>query len=364
MLKDVKTGLALWRKISGLKYTAAGFFAMIAAGFMAVTYVAPGFRERIKEVSRVAGMDGDEILLMVAVLFIIVFCAMLKTAVAEAYGRNRYLFYQLTVGKRAGCVCTMLLRPGRYGYGMVILLAVSGGVAAVWLLATAYTFLFVAAFGFYYSLADSEADGRGASAHRRTGRTEKKPLADFGKGRPGPELFKMTVCGLYRCRSLAAGKLIITIFLICCGCARILNGSVFLAAEALLILLNDGYWKNESGSFQYFSAIGIPLPGYLCVHFISGICFNMAIPLCVFYGMTRDIGVTAVCLALSSYLLVFWYLAQIYLYLVIGRDRETAILLLDLVFLALALLPVAGLLAMPWLYKKIAREWRKTGCSR
>lgn len=355
MLKDIKTGLTLWRDTTNLRYITAIFILFLAAGSMAAWFVAPRLSVRIKLVSVSVGI-GEHILVWgLTLLYLVAFGATVKRVAQETYGRNKYLLYQLAVSKRAGYICAMLWQLKWYGYGLVLLLAICDrAIVSVWFQALAYTLLFIMVFGIFYSSADMGDQKRKPSV--RNGRIW------ISKNREW-ELFKITICRLYRCANLTVCKVLLILFIIGCGRAQVLYGAVFLAANAFLILLGDGYWRNESRNFAYFSNVGIPLAHYLRIHFAAGICFNIIIPLLLFYGMTGDLVVTAVSFILLSYLVVFWYLAQIYLHLFIGRDGGMLAVLCETCFVILAALPPAALLAAVWLYKKIAYKWREEGCS-
>lgn len=365
MLEDVKTGFTLWKRITNLNYAVAQAMLFVAAGFGANLFVAPRLYERIKTISLTLHMDTRTMIMALAAVHIIVFGGMMKRIVYEAWGRNQDFFYQLAVSKKAGRVCTMLQQINWYGYGLVMLLAICGRAAAPgWALFLAYTLLFMIGFGIYYDRADS-----GSSKRRKlvfccqTGRRERKSV-DFLKRHPVVELFKMTVCGFYQCKSMAAGQLALILFILLCKLfcknAGMPQRNVFLLANGFLILLNDGYWRKESGNFRYFSEIGIPVGRYVQVHFLAGIGFNVVVPMLFYYPAFGRAAAAAVSFGLLSYLLVFWYLAQIYLYLTLRREQEGAILLCDMVFLVMAAVPPVGLLMTAWLYKRITCKWRGT----
>ena len=359
MLSDVKTGFTIWKNTTKLKYVAAKILLFFSAGCIAVNYIAPRLFEQVNEISAVLSLNGDLMIILFALLYITSFHIILKQIVDEAYEKNRDLLYQLAVSKRSGYICTMLHQINWYCYTLVVLLAIcSNRVVPACLLIPAYTALFIIVFGIYYGLAASGFYPKYKKPFPEWLGPKKNRKKDILKSRPELELFKITVFGLYRCRNLVIIKMILIIFILYCGNTHMLHGSIFFLAEALLILCNDRYWRYESDSLPYFSEIGIPVSKYLCTQFIAGIWFNIALPLLIFYHMTNKTESTAVGLALLSYLLIFWYLTQIYLYFIIGRDKDSVILLYDMVFLILALLPPAGLIAMFWLYKTITHKWR------
>lgn len=380
MRKEIKAGLTLWIKVTNLKYAAVQFMLCLVSGCAAVLFAAPVLYKNAEELSFI--VSGNTVILVLTGFSIIVFGVMMKRIVYEAYERNRDLFYALAVSKRTGCICTILQQFRWYGFTTVILLAVCDRtVVPTGGLILAYTVFFIMVFRIYYSFADAAARkhglcecgsqagrsfrrltpqaGKFRSAAVRSGRAERRRYSSYGYKW---ELVSVTFHRLYKLKSLAAGKVVLILFLLYCGNARLLCGSVFCVAEAFLILCNDGYWRNESRNFQYFSSIGIPVSRYLKVHILAGIGFNLIIPLVFFYSVTGDLGVTAVSFCLLAYLLIFWYLVQVYVYLTAGREREILVELLDLTFLAIALLPPAGLLAMLWMYQKISHKWRNGGC--
>lgn len=83
------------------------------------------------------------------------------------------------------------------------------------------------------------------------------------------------------------------------------------------------------------------------------------IPVLLFYGMTGEVVLAAVLFAALIYLLIFWYLVQVYLYFTIGRDKDGAIMLCSAGFLVIAMVPPAGLAVMVWLYRRFVRKWRR-----
>ena len=364
MLKDLKTGLTLWRKISNFKYVVMQITLFAVTSLAAMKLVAPRFCERIKEFSLTVNMESGKVIAILMVFFIIAFSVAMKRIVYEAYHRNKDLFYQLAVSKRAGCICTMLQQHNWYGCACVMLLAVCDSeVVSGWLLIPVYTVLFIISFGLCYNRMDSDGSKRKKRLFRyRTGK-RKNRKADIFKTHPILELLKITVCGLYQCRGLMFGKIVLIAFMIYCAKIHMLRGSIFFWTEAFLILLNDGYWRNESSNFQYFSEIGVPVSRYLHVHFLAGAAFNIMIPLLLFYSMTGEMITAAVSFVLLSYLLMFWYLVQVYLYLTIGRDKEAAITLCETGLLIMAVLPPVGIAVMVWLYKRIIQKWGEEICS-
>lgn len=359
MLNDVKTGLTIWKNITNVKYTAVQFFLFAAAGFGANVFAAPRLYERAKIISAALHMGVPKVITALAVLHIIVFGGMMRQIVYESCGRNKDFFYQLAVSKRAGCVCTMFQQRNWYGYGLVILLAICDyTVIPGWFLIPIYTMVFIVGFCIYYDMADAGSRKRKLVFNCQMGR-EKRVGEGFLRSHPVLELFKITVYGFCQCKGIVAGQMILIMFILYCGNAGMLCGEIFLLADGFLILLGDGYWRKESSNFRYFSEIGIPFSRYLGVHFLTGIGLYILIPL-LFFCRAAGRGASAVSFVLLSYLLIFWYLVQIYLYQALGREREGAVILYDIGFLVIAVLPPAGLLAMAWLYKRIVCKWRGT----
>lgn len=360
MPDDVKTGLTIWKNITNLKYAAIQAVLFAAAGFMANVFVASRLYERVNVISKALSMDAKKMVMALAALHIFVFVCMMKRIVYEACGRNKDFFYQLAVSKRAGCICTMFQQLNWYGYALAVLLAVCDpAVVPGWFLIPVYTFVFIVGFGIYYDMADTGSRKRKKNFLSRQAGREKRMGEAFFKNHPVSELFKITVCGFCQCKSMTAGQIILIILILYLRSAGMLRESIFLLANGFLILLNDGYWRKESVNFRYFSEIGIPVVRYMGVHFLSGIGFNIVIPVLLFCPVAGGMAAT-VSFGLLSYLLVFWYLVQIYLYLVLKREQEGVMLLYDLGFLVMAVLPPAGLLTMVWLYGKIICKWRGT----
>ncbi|MCM1261556.1 MAG: hypothetical protein NC313_02455 [Butyrivibrio sp.] len=409
MLKDSKIGFSIWKKLTDLRYAVIKFVLTVVAGCVAAMYVAPILYERVTEIALSLNWDGDKVIIVLALIHIVTFGIAAKGIVYRAYDRNKDLFYQLAVSKRAGCICTMLQQFNGYAYALVVLLAVCGDIVMpIYLLVLIYTLIYIVGFYIYYGKADSGdsifnhcnhmADSGVGIYNRvatpkvyinrratyksrldsaslysilsRVGRTNynkssnKSKQDNAFKKYPLLEAFKITIHRLYQSKSLTAAKIILLIFIIYCGRTHMLHGILFLLADAFLILINDCYWKKESGNFQYFSEIGIPFSKYLRVHFAAGICFNIAVPLLLFLIMGGELIAAAVSFCMLSYLLIVWYMAQIYLYLNVRRDKEGIILLCEIIFLAMALLLPAGLLMLAWLYKKSACAWRENQCLR
>lgn len=359
MFRDVRIGFTIWKNIINVRLVAIRSALWAAAGLIATMAVAPRLYERVHRVALAANIDGDTMIAVLALFHIITFGIAMKQIVYRSYCRNRDLFYQLAVSKRAGRVCMMFQQLNWYGYAMVILLAICDkAVAPRGLLILTGTLLFIIGFCVCCSTADPDIYNI-----RKRARNQSRVKA-VSTSRPTWEVLKMTVCGFYQCKGLTACKVLLIFLLVYCGTARMLHGGIFLLADAFLILLNDGYWRNESRNFRYFSEIGIPVSRYLCVHFLAGICFNICIPLLLFYCMTGEAATAAVGFCLLSYLLIFWYIAQVYLYLIIGRDIEGVIMLCNLFFLLIAILPPVGVLVMVWLYKRVVYHWRERECSR
>ncbi|MCM1048135.1 MAG: hypothetical protein NC433_06900 [Clostridiales bacterium] len=389
MLKDFKIGLGIWKRLTDLRYVAIKAVVAMASGCVAVVYVAPMLYERVTEIVSSLNLDevnnpvvrSDKVIIVLALVHIVTFGVAAKGIVYRAYDRNKDLFYQLAVSKRAGCICTMFQQFNWYAYALVMLLAICGDIVMPWyLLILVYTLIYSIGFYIYYSMADSGVgiysrvmDAEICINERINFRSFFRCVSKFFAGSfqdnifkkyPLLEVFKITIYRLYQSKSLTAAKIILLIFIIYCGRIHMLHGIIFLLADAFLILLNDCYWKKESGNFQYFSEIGIPFSKYLRVHFAAGICFNIAVPLLLFLIMGGEFTAAAVSFCLLSYLLIFWYMAQIYIYLNIGKDKEGIILLCEIIFLAMALLLPAGLLMLVWLYKKSACAWRENQCLR
>lgn len=360
MLKDLRIGLTIWKSITNLKYVVIQVALTVVTGCMAAVFAAPRIYERVNEISLTMNMDGNRAIIALVLFYIVAFNIVMKRIVYRTYDKNKYLFYQLAVGKRAGYICTMLQQLKWYGCAMVMLLAICDHVVVpVWFLISLHTVLFIIGFHIDYHMADLRIDqGKRMHFTDLSGRNKSKEKNIFDS-HPILEIFNITIHGLYRCKSLTMGKIILLILIVYCGMVHILRGSIFFLADAFLILLNDGYWRNESRNFRYFSEIGIPVSKYLSVHLLAGICYNIAIPLLLFCSMTGEMAATAVGFLLLSYLLIFWYMTQIYLYLHIGRDKEGIIMLCGLFFLMTAVIPPVGFLVMVWLYKRIVYQWRK-----
>ena len=361
MPKDVKTGFILWKRITNLKKAVAQIMLFAAACFAAKLFVAPRLYERAETISLTLHMDARTMIVALAAVHIIVFGGMMKRIVYEACGRNKDFFFQLAVSKKAGCICTALQQLNWYGYGLVMLLGICDhAVASGWFLIPAYTLAFIVGFGIYYDIADTGSRKKKKLFLRCQAGRRKKKDEDFLKGHPVLELLKITVCGFYRCKGMAVGQIALIIFILFCKNTDMPHRNVIFWANGFLILLGDGYWRRESENFRYFSETGIPVGRYLQVHFLAGIGFHVAIPMLFYYPVSGGTAAAAVSFGLLSYLLVFWYLAQIYLYLSFKREQEGAILLCDMIFLVMAVVPPVGLLMTAWLYKRITCKWRGT----
>lgn len=365
MFTDFRIGLGVWKNIVNVRYIVIKFVLLVAAGYMAAAYMAPVLYERVKEISLSLNIGSNKVIIGLALFHMVTFGIAAKEIVDRAYERNKDLFYQLAISKRAGGICTMLQQINWYAYAMIVLFVICDDIIMPrCLLALLYTLLYSIGFSIYYSMADS-------GIYRKK-RMDFRYFSDWNKNRedrrraknPTLEVFEITIHRLYQCRSLTVGKVLLLIFIIYCSKVRMLYDSIFLLANLFLILLNDTYWKKESGNFQYFSEIGIPFLQYLCVHFAAGICFNIVVPLLFFFSMGGELISTVVIFCFLSYLLIFWYMAQAYLYLTVKRDKEGVILLCEIFFLVMALLPPVGLFIMVWLYKKSAYKWRGNECFR
>lgn len=350
MGEDLKTGVAIWHKISSLKIIALQFCMFAAASVLAVLFVKPAFGNRMETVFKA---DVHKVFAVLIAVHIASVCFAMKRVVGETYRANRDFFWQLTISKNSECVCTMLQKIAWYYYYILVLLVLSdGSTAGMALLLLGATLLYAAIFAVYYRAAGK------APWLKKEIRICHDPWSEK-KNDPLAELLIFSVFDLYKCMTLAVLKAALVILLIYLGEIRVLNGKIFFFAGAALILLNDGYWRKESRNFPYFSSIGISPGKYLLIHILAGIWFNTLIPLLVFIVYTGETAAALFLWGIMIFLIAFWYMAQIYLYLTIDRKKELTITQCSILFLILGLFPGVNIAAAVLMYKKITYRWRR-----
>lgn len=356
MREDLKTGVSIWHKISRLRSFVLQFCIFAAASVLTVHCVNPALADRMEAVFKA---DVQKVYAVFIVVHVTAVCFMMKRVVNETYRANRDFFWQLTISKNSECVCMMLQKIVWYYYYILILLAVSGrNMAGAGLLLFGATLFYGASFAIHCRTTDRTFRLKKENRMNHSLCSTKKRCFNRMRNHPFAELIFFSVSALYKCVTLAVMKAALVILLIYLGEIHVLNGKIFFLAEAALVLLNDGYWRKESCNFPYFSYMGISVEKYLLVHILAGIWFNTIIPVLVFALYTRKIAVAVVLWATIVFLIVFWYMTQIYLYLTIDKKRELTITQCSILFLIVGLFPVINIAAAVLLYKRIRCRWR------
>lgn len=352
MFNHLKAGVKIWRKITNPFIAAIQFLFFIMGIFAVSVYINPLFIRRAEEIS---GLSADLLCPAWCIVYSVITFIIIRKFVYETCHKNKDLFFQLAVNHSSEYVCVFLQNVIWYYYYIIILLAVwDRSIAPAWAACLTGTGLFV----IILFISCRSAQKKLYRVHIRTG-IKTRTGGGFLKKLPAAKLLIITVSGLHRQKGLAAARVLLLAFLVYCGCTQILSEPVFLLSGGFLILLNDSYWKNESRNFRYFSNIGISLTKYLSVHVMAGFCFNMIPPLLIFIFFIKEPAAVILCFGILLYLLLFWYLAQIFIYLTVHRDRNGLILLCNLVLLAACVLPAANLFVLVWLYKTVMERWRE-----
>lgn len=367
MKNDLRIGLAIWRKITNRNFAFAQFFFFLISGLLTVTYLNPRFIERI---NTVFSADANKILLALTILHTLISCIAVEQAIGESYHRNKHLFYQLSLNRRAECICTLLQKIGWYYYFMIVLLAIwNTAILKIRFVFPIASLLFIIGSTLDYYKAEARIlDGKpsisyqvhrlfywkkrtnaSAAASQKSG----KFCAAFFRKHPFIELMTITIRGFYQYKSLATAKLLLILFLFYCQNIQVLGEKIFLLSTAFLILLNDRYWREESRNFSCFSSIGIPMNKYIFVHFLAGICFNLTVPVLIFLNASGSVKAVILNALLLCCMIFFWYLSQIYLYLKAGQDNSLLTLFGSIILLILGAIPGINVLLTIRIYKQI-----------
>ena len=272
---DIKTGWAIWKKMSDRRQALFQLSSFVVISVISVIFVKPIYIERIYAC---AGSRGDIVFSLILLLHLLITAIMLRHVLKDAFEKNKYIFYQLTVTKRAAFVAVFLSKVVWYYYFMAFLFViVNTGNRFLITAALGGTVFYILCFFFhYYSVEKEEYTKRRWRVS--WGRRQKRSLGvSFLRKHPNAELIVGTVLELYGCKSLVLGKICFDFLLIFIGATnrfQTLDIRIVLVFNFFLILLNDGYWKQESRNFCYFSSLGIPIKKYLCVHIIFKIHHN------------------------------------------------------------------------------------------
>lgn len=329
----------------------------MAASFLGAQFVKPVFANRMEAIFKT---DVNKVLMIFMIVHITIVCSMMKRVVNETYKANRDFFWQLAISKKAECICMILQKIAWYYYYIIVLLVLfDSNMMGTGLFLFMATLLYVINFVIHCRTLSKMSWFRKEICKGRFLWINKKVNLNVVKAHPIAELLFFSVSDLYKCMPLTAVKAAVVILFIYLGEIHALNEKIFLFMETALILQNDGYWRKESCNFPYFSILGISVGKYLLIHIVAGICFNTIIPLLIFVVYTGKVTAAVLVLGASVFLIVFWYVTQVYLYLTLDREKELIITHCSLLFLILGLVPVINIAVAVLIYKKITYKWRR-----
>lgn len=352
---DLKTAWNVWKKISDIRLSVVQMILFVFISIMAVLFVKPNYIERITEI---AGSWASILLGGILMLHLLITAAIIITK--NPWEKDKYFFYQLTIARKPAFIVVFLENIGWYYYFMVFLLVITNihnkFLPGIFVGGTAF---YILCFSIHYHIEHKEnADKKkivlnhfSATGYRNS---------DFFRNHPNIELIVATLRGYYTCKGLVFSKscfIIILIFMGVFSSAHRVDTRAFLLFNIFLILLNDGYWKQESRNFLYFSRLGIPIEKYLSTQIVSGSLFNMGLSILVLVLFKTSLISIVLCIFLLLYVVSFWCLVQVYLWLAIDQGRDQTVTLWSILFLIAGLIPAANIFIMFWLFNRVKRKW-------
>lgn len=345
LVNKCKVGICIYGTVHSFANLLIRIFFYILCSCFALIYINPIF---VKRVHLKLDEQTEIFLILLLIFHVLLTAGVLNKSVENIYKKHQRLLEQLVLMPCAEAIYLFLCSIGWYFYFMVLSFII---VDVKWFYVVE-TILYCGFFLLCYKRTVKNA------VIGKMVRIEKHRMkkADLRIKTPMLELVWFSVFDLYKCRKLVFGKIIFLLFLLELCRRDVLNIGFVMLANTFLILCNDTYWKKESDNFQYLSQIGISIKIYLKIHLVAGIFFNIFLCMCIllFYKNLLEVMILFFVLV---YFLFYWYSALIFLYLWIGKEREGTIILLEVLFLCLGLVPIVGLLLIIRFYKKIKEVW-------
>lgn len=336
------------------------------SGLLTVTYLNPRFIERI---NTVFSADANKILLALTILHTLISCIAVEQAIGESYHRNKHLFYQLSLNRRAECICTLLQKIGWYYYFMIVLLAIwNTAILKIRFVFPIASLLFIIGSTLTtirlkhaywtenppYPIKSTafllEKENKCLS---RCFTEKRKVLRRFFQKAPFHRTYDYNNSGILSIQKPGCCKAPFNSFSLLLPKHTGVGRKNLSPVNRIFILLNDKYWREESRNFSCFSSIGIPMNKYIFVHFLAGICFNLTIPVLIFLNASGSVKAVILNALLLCCMIFFWYLSQIYLYLKAGQDNSLLTLLGSIILLILGAIPGINVLLTIRIYKQI-----------
>lgn len=355
---DLKTGWAVWKKTGDLRLSMIQMIIFVFISMIAVLFVKPIYIERI---TVIAGSRASIVFALVFLVHLVITAVMLRQIIKDSGEKNKYIFYQLTIAKKSAFMVTFLDNVGWYYYFMVFLFIITNiHNKFLPVVVIEGTIFYIFCFALHYRAVGREEKTANKGLVPPLPHSSICRNASLFRNHPNMELIAATVKGYYSCKNLVLSKICFIVILIFMGVSsstHILNFRVFLLLNIFIILLNDGYWKQESRNFLCFSRLGIPIGKYICIQIVSGACFNMAISIVILMVFRNSLISTVFSILLLLYMECFWCFVQVYLWMTVGRGKELTVTQWSILFLIVGFIPVVNIFTMIWLFRRVKQKW-------